>query len=79
MKYNLFVSNARQFRVDLIDSAASLFFFGITSELAVRSGTRDEDSRLERPTRVLLARYFNAEREARLLALRNNVFRVYTL
>lgn len=52
MKCNLLVSNARQFRVDLIDSAASLFFFGIISEPAVRSGTRDEDSRLNRPTRV---------------------------
>jgi len=66
MKCNLFVPNAKQFRVDLINSAVSLFFFGIISEPAVRSGTRDEDSRLECGPHESFEhpRYFNAEHKA---------------
>jgi len=54
LKCNLFAPRTRgNSGFDLIGTAISLFFFGIIFELALRSGTRDEDSRLQAARTIL--------------------------
>lgn len=75
-KCNLFALNVRRFRVGLIDSRPPHCFSSSNyiRARAMRSGTRDEDPRLERPTRCFPGRTpTNAERARReLLTMQNN-------